>query len=75
MLAPVEFDRPATDKRTARHIVQTLQAVPVTRKAPYRAGEALPDVAVTALLATEVNPPADEAPITCVAHQRADRHR
>ena len=66
VLAPVEFDRPATDKRTARHIVQTLQAVPVTRKAPYRAGEALPDVAVTALLATEVNPPADEAPITWV---------
>ncbi len=66
VLAQVEFDRPATDKRKARHIVQTLQAVPVTLKAPYRYGQTLPDVAITALLATEVNPPADEAPITWV---------
>jgi hypothetical protein len=32
VLAQVEFDMPATDKRTARHIVQTLQAVPVILK-------------------------------------------
>jgi hypothetical protein len=64
VLAQVEFDMPATEKRTARHLVQTLQAVRVTLKAPYRAGEALPDVEVTALLAKEVNPPAGEAPIT-----------
>lgn len=64
VLTQVEFDMPATDKRTARHIVQTLQAVRVTRKAPYRGGQALPDVEVTALLANEVNPPAGEAPIT-----------
>lgn len=64
VLTPVEFDMPATDKRTARHIVQPLQAVRVTLKAPYRGGQALPDVEVTALLANEVNPPAGEAPIT-----------
>jgi hypothetical protein len=64
VLTQVEFDMPATDKRKARHIVQTLQAVPVTLKAPYRPGERLPDVEVTALLAKEVDPPAGEEPIT-----------
>ena len=64
VLTQVEFDMPATDKRKARHIVQTLQAVRVTLKAPYRAGQTLPNVDVTALLANEVNPPAGEEPIT-----------
>ncbi len=63
VLTEVEFDMPATKQRKARHIVQTLQAVRVTLKAPYRTGEALPNVDVTVLLAKEVNPPADEDPI------------
>jgi len=64
VLARVEFDMPATDKRKARHISQTLQAVRVTLKAPYRPGKVLPDVEVTALLAQEEHPPAGEEPIT-----------
>jgi hypothetical protein len=63
VLARVEFDMPATDTRQARHISQTLQAVRVTLKAPYRPGQALPNVEVTALLAQEEHPPAGEEPI------------
>ncbi len=63
VLARVEFDMPATDTRKARHITQTLQAVRVTLKAPYRPVQSLPDVEVTALLAQEENPPAGEEPI------------
>ncbi|CAK0766826.1 hypothetical protein CCP4SC76_4610004 [Gammaproteobacteria bacterium] len=37
--------------------------VRVTLKAPVRPDRTLPDVTVTALLATEVNPPADEPPL------------
>ena len=55
--ARVEFDMPATEKRKARHIRQTLRAVRVTLKAPYRAGKKLPNVTVTALLAQEEQPP------------------
>jgi hypothetical protein len=64
VLARVEFDLPATEKRKARPIVQTLQVARLTFKAPYRRGQALPDVAVTALLAQEENPPPGEEPIT-----------
>jgi hypothetical protein len=63
VLARVEFEMPATDTRQARHISQTLQAVRVTLKAPYRPGRVLPDVEVTALLAQEEHPPAGEEPI------------
>ena len=64
VFARIEFDLPATDKRQARHILQTLQAVRLTLKAPYRAGQALPNVEVTALLAQEEQPPTGEEPIT-----------
>jgi hypothetical protein len=55
---------PATEKRTARHIEQTLRVAEVTLKAPYRPGQRLPDVKVTALLAQEDHPPPGEEPIS-----------
>lgn len=66
VLAQVEFDMPATEKRKARHIVQRLQVARLTLKAPYRPGQQLPDVEVTALLAQEDHPPAGEEPISWV---------
>jgi hypothetical protein len=39
---------------------QQLKTVRVTLKAPYRPDRVLPDVAVTAILATEIDPPAGE---------------
>ena len=64
ILARVEFDRPATEKRTARHIEQTLRVAEVTLKAPYRPGQRLPHVKVTAVLAQEDHPPPGEEPIS-----------
>ena len=64
ILARVEFDLPATEKRTARHIEQTLRVAEVTLKAPYRPGQRLPNVKVTAVLAQEEHPPAGEEPVS-----------
>jgi hypothetical protein len=63
-LARVEFDMPATERRKARHIVQTLRVARLTLEAPYRPGKRLPNVEVTALLAQEDSPPPGEEPIT-----------
>lgn len=64
ILARVEFDLPATAKRTARHIEQTLRVAEVTLKAPYRPGQRLPNVKVTAVLAQEEHPPPGEEPVS-----------
>jgi hypothetical protein len=59
VLGTVEFDLPPADHRVGRHVVQELQARCCTLKAPYRPkGEKkLPNLAVTAVLAREPNPP------------------
>jgi hypothetical protein len=59
----IEFDMPKTEQRKAQRIAQSLRAVRVTLKAPYRTGHKLPDVEVTALLAQELDPPAGAEPI------------
>lgn len=64
ILDHIEFDMPKTDNRKAGRIVQSLRTVRVTLKAPSRPGGVkLPDVDVTALLASETDPPAGTAPI------------
>jgi hypothetical protein len=62
-LARIEFDMPKAEQRKAQRIAQSLRAVPVTLKAPFRAGHKLPDVEVTALLAQELDPPTGAEPI------------
>lgn len=72
VLGTVEFDLPKRDKRnkrdtrderSGRRVVQTLHAVRVQLKAPWRKGERLPDVEVTVILAKEENPPAGMDPV------------
>ena len=58
VLTEIRFDRPAAKGRKARTIHQQLKVVRVTLKAPARPDRSLVDVTVTALLATEPNPPA-----------------
>lgn len=60
ILGKIEFDIAKTKKREARHVVQTLQMIEVTLKAPKRTGYKLPNTKVTAILAEEKNPPKDE---------------
>jgi hypothetical protein len=63
VLTEMRFDQPGGTGRTARTVHQQLKAVRVTLPAPYRPDRRLPDVEVTALLATEPHPPAGEEPV------------
>ncbi len=63
VLTEVTFKRPAASARPARPVTQQLKAVRVTLKAPARPDRTLPEVSVTALLASEINPPPGEAPL------------
>ncbi|WP_328984040.1 IS4 family transposase [Thiorhodovibrio winogradskyi] len=63
VLTHTTFERPATNGAKARQVEQDIKVVRVTLKAPWRPDRTLPDVRVTALLATEVNPPAGEEPL------------
>ncbi|WPL14288.1 IS4 family transposase [Thiorhodovibrio litoralis] len=63
VLTEITFERPATKGAKARQVTQEIKVVRVTLKAPWRPDRTLPDVTVTALLATEVNPPAGEEPL------------
>ena len=63
LLSEICFDRPAAKGRPARSVQQQIKAVRVTLKAPARPDRTLVDVSVTALLATEPNPPAGEDPL------------
>ena len=63
VLTEITFKRPAASGRTARSVTQQLKAVRVTLKAPARPDRTLPEVSVTALLASEINPPPGEAPL------------
>jgi len=62
----IRFDHPAGKGRSARTVDQQLKVVRVTLKAPVRPDRTLVDVTVTALLATEPNPPAGEDPLEWV---------
>ena len=63
VLTEITFDRPASNGRRARTVHQQIKVVRVTLKAPSRADRTLPDITVTALLATEAQPPGDEEPL------------
>jgi hypothetical protein len=63
VLTEVRFERPAAKGRPARRVQQQVKAVRVTLKAPPRPDRTLADVTVTALLATELNPPTGEDPL------------
>ena len=60
VLTDITFERPASNGRRARTVHQHIKVVRVTLKAPSRPDRNLPEVSVTALLATEPQPPADE---------------
>jgi len=66
VLTEVTFVRPASNGRPARTVHQHIKAVRVTLKAPSRPDRTLPDVTVTVLLATEIDPPAGEDPLDWV---------
>jgi hypothetical protein len=63
VLTDITFERPASNGRRARTVHQQIKVVRVTLKAPSRPDRNLPEVSVTALLATELQPPADEDPL------------
>lgn len=62
-LAEVEFDLPATAQRKARRVRQALRAARVALKPPHRSDRTLPTLAVTVVLAREIDPPEGEAPV------------
>ena len=63
VLTDITFQRPASNGRRARTVHQQIKVVRVTLKAPWRPDRSLPEVSVTALLATEPQPPAGEEPL------------
>jgi hypothetical protein len=63
VLSEICFDRPAAKGRSTRRVQQQIQVVRVTLQAPARPDRTLADVTVTALLASEPNPPAGEDPL------------
>jgi hypothetical protein len=63
VLTEITFERPASNGRRARAVHQQIKVVRVTLKAPARADRTLPAVTVTALLATEAQPPGDQEPL------------
>lgn len=62
-LGEVSFELPRAPGRPARWVTQTLRAVTVTLRAPYRVGMKLPAVTVTAVLAREEQPPPGCEPV------------
>lgn len=59
VLAVTAFDCPPARGRAARHVEQHIRVVRVTLKPPARPDRRLAPVTVSALLATEINPPPD----------------
>jgi hypothetical protein len=62
-LGQLEFDLPAGRGRSARRVEQSLRALRVLLRPPYRPDKKLAPVEVTAILAREDNPPPGEEPI------------
>jgi hypothetical protein len=57
-LGRVEFDIPATDQRTARHVVAAVRSAAVVLRGPWRSGQgALPHVPLTVVHVVEENCP------------------
>ncbi len=63
VLAEIAFEKPASNSRPARPVEQHIKVVRVTLEPPWRPDRTLSEVTVTALLATEVHPPAGEDPL------------
>ena len=63
VLVETTFERPASHGCKARVVHQQIKVVRVTLPAPHRPDRKLPDVKVTAILATEPQPPAGEEPV------------
>lgn len=63
VLTEMHFEQPGGNGRSARTVHQQLKAVRVILKAPWRPDRVLPDIEVTAILATEPHPPAGEKPV------------
>lgn len=65
VLGTTEFTLPASGKRKARQVKQTIRAIPVTLKPPARAikGYSLPPATINAVYAKEENPPEGETAI------------
>jgi len=63
VLTETSFDQPGSNGRTARTVHQQIKVVRLTLPAPYRRDRKLPDVEITAMLATEPDPPAGEEPV------------
>ena len=59
VLAVTAFDCPSARGRAARHVEQQIRVVRVRLKPPARPDRRLAEVTVSALLATEINPPPD----------------
>ncbi len=63
VLTEISFERPGAKGRKARTVHQHIKVVRVTLEPPARPDRILAPVTVTAVLATEPNPPADEDPL------------
>ena len=63
VLTETSFDQPGTNGRTARRVHQQIKVARVKLPAPYRRDRKLPDVEITAILATEPDPPPGEEPV------------
>ena len=63
VLTATTFERPASHGCKARTVHQEIRAVRVILPAPRRPDRTLPEVAITALLASEPHPPAGEDPV------------
>jgi IS4 transposase len=63
VIGHVEFDLPADKGRKKRRVTQSLRVVRVEINPPKRTGKKFSAVEITALLASEDNPPAGEEPL------------
>ena len=63
VLTETSFDQPGTNGRTARTVHQQIKVARLALPAPSRPDRKLPDVEVTAILATEPHPPPGEDPV------------
>jgi len=63
VLTESTFDQPGGNGRSSRTVHQQIRVARVTLEPPSRPERKLPEVQITALLATEPNPPAGESPV------------
>ncbi len=63
VLTESTFDQPGGNGRSARKVHQQIRVARVKLKPPSRPERKLPEVEITAILATETHPPAGETPV------------